>query len=160
MALSVTCVGFLSEWQRPRWPTGLRSGMTRGRTMATVRRSWPHLPGREVFKGATKPTLAPHSRLCLLSHSLHARAEKLSRHCRRPLRRARERSPPHHHQPNCVPRSALSLATSSSSLRLKPSRGKAAILMQSPREARRSSAVLELVVVDPAGASISLFLVA
>jgi hypothetical protein len=61
---------------------------------------------------------------------------------------------------HCVPRSTLSLATSSSSLSIKTSRGKAAFLMQSPREARRSSAVLELVVADPAGTSISLFLVA
>jgi hypothetical protein len=90
-----------------------------------------------------------------LFSSLVGRAEKPSRHCRHPLRRARKRSPPHHHRPNCVSRSALKPATSPSTPRSQSRFGRVTFSFSSAAVPRRSSSARRLSVARGLWASLS-----
>jgi hypothetical protein len=71
------------------WLTGLRPGTMRGRAVAPVRRPRSHRSGHEVLKDATKPMLAPHSRLCPSLSPSPSQGKAPRCHCRRVLPRAR-----------------------------------------------------------------------
>jgi hypothetical protein len=144
---------------RTRWPTGCRPLPPCGRAVAFVRQPRAHRSGQGVPLEHHDATIASTSASASLLLS-PSRGRKTEPPLLSLLRRARARSPPHHHQPNCIPRSPLSPATSSSSSCSELSLGKATFLTPPPREARRSSALLELVVPNPSDASVSLFSVA